>query len=96
MLKDKNPEDVLPFIIPLCKKVYTLTPNNPRAMKSEDLASLIREHYEVEVAPLNSYEDTLPILNAAEKEDCIAFVGSLYMIGDIRTLLKNNGFIENK
>jgi dihydrofolate synthase/folylpolyglutamate synthase len=96
MLKDKNPEDVLPFIIPLCKKVYTLTPNNPRAMKSEDLASLIREHYEVEVAPLNSYEDTLPILNAAKKEDCIAFVGSLYMIGDIRTLLKNNGFIENK
>lgn len=96
MLKDKNPEDVLPFITPLCKKVYTLTPNNPRAMKSEDLASLIREHYEVEVAPLNSYEDTLPILNAAKKEDCIAFVGSLYMIGDIRTLLKNNGFIENK
>lgn len=96
MLKDKNPEDVLPFIIPLCKKVYTLTPNNPRAMKSEDLASLIREHYEVEVAPLNSYEETLPILNAAKKEDCIAFVGSLYMIGDIRTLLKNNGFIENK
>lgn len=96
MLKDKNPEDVLPFIIPLCRKVYTLTPNNPRAMKSEDLASLIREHYEVEVAPLNSYEDTLPILNAAKKEDYIAFVGSLYMIGDIRTLLKRNGFIENK
>jgi dihydrofolate synthase/folylpolyglutamate synthase len=96
MLKDKNPEEVLPFIIPLCKRVYTLTPNNPRAMKSEDLASLIRKHSEIEVTPLNSYEDTIPLLQNADKDDYIAFVGSLYMIGDIRTLLKNNGFIDNK
>lgn len=96
MLKDKNPEEVLPFIIPLCKRVYTLTPNNPRAMKSEDLAALIRKHSEIEVTHLETYEDTIPLLQNADKEDCIAFVGSLYMIGDIRTLLKNNVFIENK
>lgn len=96
MLKDKNPEEVLPFIIPLCKRVYTLTPNNPRAMKSEDLAALIRKHFEIEVTPLETYKEILPLLQNADKEDCIAFVGSLYMIGDIRTLLKNNGFIENK
>jgi dihydrofolate synthase/folylpolyglutamate synthase len=96
MLKDKNPEEVLPFIIPLCKRVYTLTPNNPRAMKSEDLAALITKHSGIEVTHLETYEEILPLLQNADKEDCIAFVGSLYMIGDIRTLLKYNGFIENK
>jgi dihydrofolate synthase/folylpolyglutamate synthase len=96
MLKDKNPEDVLPFIIPLCKKVYTLTPNNPRAMKSEDLAMLITKHYDIETEPLDEYCEAIPVLRNADHEECIAFVGSLYMIGDIRTLLKTNGFIENK
>ncbi|MEL7649722.1 MAG: folylpolyglutamate synthase/dihydrofolate synthase family protein [Sedimentibacter sp.] len=96
MLKDKNPEDVLPFIIPLCKKVYTLTPNNPRAMKSEDLAMLITKHYDIETEPLDEYCEAIPVLRNADHEECIAFVGSLYMIGDIRTLLKTNGFIDNK
>jgi dihydrofolate synthase/folylpolyglutamate synthase len=90
MLKDKNPEEVLPFIIPLCKKVYTLTPNNPRAMKSEDLSALIRKHYEIEATPLEKYEETIPLLQNADKDDIIAFVGSLYMIGDIRQLINKN------
>jgi len=96
MLKDKNPEDVLAYILPLCKEIYTLTPNNPRAMKSADLAELIKKHSHLNVTPLNNYEEIIPILRNASKEEYMAFVGSLYMIGDVRTLLKNNGFIENK
>ncbi|MDF2616889.1 MAG: hypothetical protein K0Q47_1544 [Sedimentibacter sp.] len=65
-------------------------------MKSEDLAALITKHSGIEVTHLETYEEILPLLQNADKEDCIAFVGSLYMIGDIRTLLKYNGFIENK
>jgi len=96
MLKDKNPEDVLPYIIPLCKEIYTLTPNNPRAMKSTDLAELIKKHSSIKVTALYNYEETIPILNKISKEEYVAFVGSLYMIGDVRTMLKNNGFIDNK
>lgn len=90
MLKDKNPEDVLSYIIPLCKEVYTLTPNNPRAMKAADLADLIIKHYDLKVTPLNDYNEIIPIINNVDSNEYIAFVGSLYMIGDIRTLINKN------
>ncbi|MFA9422714.1 MAG: folylpolyglutamate synthase/dihydrofolate synthase family protein [Sedimentibacter sp.] len=92
MLKDKNPEDVLPFIIPLCKEIYTLTPNNPRAMKSEELEQLIKKHSAIKTTSLNNYGEIIPILRNAKKNEYIAFVGSLYMIGDVRTLLRSNGY----
>ena len=88
MLKDKNPEDVLSYVIPLCKEVYTLTPNNPRAMKAEDLAELFKKHSDLKVTPLNEYKEIIPVLNKIGKNEYVAFVGSLYMIGDVRTLIK--------
>ncbi len=88
MLKDKNPEDVLGYLMPLCKEVYTLTPNNPRAMKSDELAALIKKHYDIEVNSLIDYKEIINIIKNTNKNDYIAFVGSLYMIGDVRTLLK--------
>lgn len=90
MLKDKNPEDVLPLILPLCKEIYTLTPNNPRAMKSSELADLIRIHADshLKVTPINDYNEIIPILKNIDKSEYVAFVGSLYMIGDVRTLIK--------
>ncbi len=88
MLRDKNPEDVLRFIVPLCKEIYTLTPNNPRAMKSSDLADLIEKHYDINVTALDNYENIIKIVKSIDKSEYIAFVGSLYMIGDVRTLLR--------
>ena len=94
MLKDKNPEDVLPYLVPLCKKIYTLTPNNPRAMKSDDLADLIKKHYDIEVNALINYEEIINIVKNTNNNDYIAFVGSLYMIGEVRTLLKTEFLIK--
>lgn len=88
MLKDKNPEDVLPLILPLCKEVYTLTPNNPRAMESTELADLIKKHSDLKVTSINEYNEIVPILKAIDISEYVAFVGSLYMIGDVRTILK--------
>lgn len=93
MLKDKNPEDILPHILPLCKKVYTLTPDSPRAMKAADLAGLIRKHSDLNVTPLNDYGEIIPVLKGIDKSEYIAFVGSLYMIGKVRTLLR--GYLNN-
>lgn len=90
MLKDKNPEDVLPYILPLCKEVYTLTPNNPRAMKSTYLSELINKHSDIKTIPLDDYNQIIPVVKNINKNDIIAFVGSLYMIGDVRTLLKKH------
>lgn len=90
MLKDKNPEDVLSFIMPLCKEVYTLTPNNPRAMKSTELADLIRKHSDLKATPLDEYSEIIPIVKSIDENEYVAFVGSLYMIGNVRTLLKKH------
>ena len=88
MLKDKNPELVIDYLLDISKEIYTLTPNNPRAMSSDDLAKLIgRKNSSIKVEALNSYEEMLPIIKNADKDECIACVGSLYMIGDVRTML---------
>ncbi len=92
MLKDKNPEEVLPLLIPLSKEIFTLTPNNPRAMKSDFLANLISNHSDVKVTALDDYNEIIPILKNIDKDGCICFAGSLYMIGDVRTILRNNQF----
>ena len=88
ILKDKNPDDVLEYLIPLCNKVYTLTPNNPRAMKASDLDALIKGSYNIDVTVIDDYENIINIVKNAGKNDYIAFVGSLYMIGDVRTILR--------
>jgi len=90
MLKDKNPESVLDYLTPLCKKIYTVTPNSPRAMNSVEMAELIKKHFNLDVTPLNKADEIINILGNVEKDDIVAFVGSLYMIGEVRTLLKKN------
>lgn len=88
MLKDKHPEMIIDYLTDISKEIYTLTPNNPRAINAEDLAKLIKEkNSSVKVEALDSYEKILPIVKNAGKDECIACVGSLYLIGDIRTLL---------
>lgn len=96
MLKDKNPDTVIDDLLSVSKKIYTLTPDNPRAMDAEEMASLIRNHDEnMEVSPVSSFEDVLSILKSTKKDEVTAFVGSLYLIGGIRTLLRTNGYADN-
>jgi dihydrofolate synthase/folylpolyglutamate synthase len=96
MLKDKNPEDVIPYLLPLCKEIYTLTPDNPRAMSSEELANLIKKHSGINVTPLYNYSEIPEVLNKFGSDEVIIFVGSLYMIGEVRTLLMKNAEIKNE
>lgn len=88
MLKDKKPESAIDYLTDISKEIYTLTPHNPRAMTANDLKDLIKsKNSEIKVEALDNYEEILPIIKSASKDECIACVGSLYMIGDIRTLL---------
>lgn len=87
MLKDKKPEESIPYLLPLCKKIYTLTPNNERAMLAEDLKKLINKNSHIETVAINDYNNIKDVINNLDKDECIAFVGSLYMIGKIRSIL---------
>lgn len=95
ILKDKNPEEVLDLLLPLAKEIYTLTPYSPRALKASDLAAMIKKHTDIRVTPLASYDQIPDIIKNTHKDEIIAFAGSLYMIGYVRTLLKNQDLSNN-
>jgi dihydrofolate synthase/folylpolyglutamate synthase len=95
ILKDKSPEEALELLLPLAKEIYTLTPLSPRALKADELAALIKKHTNIKVIPLDNFEDILPVIKNADKNEIIAFSGSLYMIGSVRTLLRNNDMANN-
>ncbi|NLJ57284.1 MAG: bifunctional folylpolyglutamate synthase/dihydrofolate synthase [Tissierellia bacterium] len=92
MLKDKDSQAFFDYILPLSKEVYTLTPSNPRAMEAKDLSELIKNNSNIKTTALDSYDQILPVIKNADQSDIIIFAGSLYMVGGVRTLLKNSGF----
>ena len=92
ILKDKNPDEALKLMLPIAKEVYTLTPLSPRALKATELADLIKNHSNITATPISYYDEILDVVKNADKDDIIAFAGSLYMIGSVRTLLRNNNF----
>jgi len=96
MLEDKNPNDVIDYLISLSKEIYTLTPNNPRAMSAGDISKLIQEHSNITPTPVPNTKDIIDILKTINKNEIIAFVGSLYMIGDVRTILRNSEYFNLK
>lgn len=95
ILKDKNPDEALELILPISKEIYTLTPFSPRALKASELAELIKNHSTINATPIWSYDKIPDIIKNADKNDIIAFVGSLYMIGMVRSILKKHVFSNN-
>ena len=88
MLADKDIDSALKKLIPLAKKIYTLTPNNNRAFTSKDMYEKIKKvDNHIEVTYLNNISE-IPDLIDKNSDETYAFVGSLYMIGEVRTILK--------
>lgn len=89
ILADKQVEEMVREITPEAKKVYALTPHSDRAELSEDLKRVIEE-YNPNCISLESYEEALNMaLEEAGEEDLILVSGSLYMIGDMRRIIRN-------
>lgn len=90
MLEDKEVDKAIDLIVPLASKVFTLTPNNDRALDSNKMAEKIKKHdNNISVTTLKNYTDVIPIINKSN-EDIFVFAGSLYMIGDIRKIIKTH------
>ncbi len=93
MLKDKNPSTVIDYLLSISKKIYTLTPDNPRAIDAKDMSNLINNYTNI-ASPLCSVDEAINIIKKSDSDDCFAFAGSLYMLGEVRTKLKDNGFMK--
>ena len=89
ILADKQVGEMIKEITPMAKKLYALTPHSERAELSEDLRKEILK-YNKNVVATENYEDALEeVITEAKKDDLILVSGSLYMIGDMRKIIRN-------
>jgi dihydrofolate synthase/folylpolyglutamate synthase len=89
ILADKQYDDMVQELLNITKEFITVTPSNPRALSAEELKSAI-EHHGGHAQAAQSIRDGAELaLNRAAEYDAILFCGSLYMIGEVRTVLNN-------
>lgn len=89
MLEDKDIDSVLDLLIPKFNKVITTTPDNSRAIDANKLKEKI-ERYNIEVTCKPNIKEAVDYaLEISNKDDVIISAGSLYMIGNVRTIIVN-------
>lgn len=84
MLADKDVDHCLAELVPLADRITALTPDSDRALPAKTLAARIRAQYGRPAAALPTIDAALATLDAAPGV-LNAFVGSLYLIGKVRT-----------
>ena len=81
MMADKDCEQVVALLAPLCKKIITVTVlENARSISGEELAAMASRYCDNVIAA-ESYDHALEL----SKNDATVFIsGSLYLAGAIR------------
>ena len=88
ILADKDVEEMIKIITPMAKKVYSVTPNSIRGELAESLKDEVSK-FNKNCKAFDKYEEAyLEALNDASEKDLILASGSLYMIGDIRKIIR--------
>ncbi|MCT4594171.1 MAG: bifunctional folylpolyglutamate synthase/dihydrofolate synthase [Anaeromicrobium sp.] len=88
ILGDKDVEPMVSEIAPLASKIVITEPNNPRRMKAEDLGEIVKKYCSHIYIEKDIKDAAKKVMDISDKEDIILFAGSLYMIGEVRSLLK--------
>ncbi len=87
ILRDKEYGKMLEVLLPLAKKVYTVTVPSPRTLRADELLEEVKKRSDIEA---QSCEDPVSAVKLALKEaagtDVICACGSLYYVGLIRKL----------
>ncbi|MCY6370583.1 bifunctional folylpolyglutamate synthase/dihydrofolate synthase [Clostridium ganghwense] len=90
ILADKQVYDMVKTIVPIAKKVICVTPHSDRAELADKL-KLEVEKCNKECEAVENYEKAYKLgLSYCNKEDLLLISGSLYMIGDMRKIIKKN------
>lgn len=84
VLQDKSYLEMLHEILPMARRVYTLTVNNQRALHGEELRKIIMNEG-VEAIYCESVEEAVSeAMGAAEERDVICAFGSLYYVNKVK------------
>ena len=88
ILADKDVEEMIKIITPMANKVYSVTPNSIRGELAESLKDEVSK-FNKNCKAFDKYEEAyLEALNDASEKDLILASGSLYMIGDMRKIIR--------
>ena len=96
ILADKDYRRIVEITAPMAEKIFTVTPNNSRALSAEALASCIEEQAETigfsgTVETRESIERAVKdSLSWAGEDGCIIAFGSLSYLGELKAALKEN------
>ncbi len=90
MLSDKQVSESVALLHSIANKVYTLTPTDDRAVPAKQMAEYIKKNYpQTPVTFLKDFSEISQYVDFSKKDEIYAFTGSLYMIGEARTLLSS-------
>lgn len=88
MLEDKEVDKILSIIIPHADNIIVTKPRVPRAMSSKDLAKKINKINQKVVSEENIEQAINLSFEEYNEGDLIVASGSLYLIGEVRKLIK--------
>lgn len=88
MLSDKDYPKMTSDLLSIGDNFITVTPNNDRALTSEELADIINKSGKNAIPCKTIKEAVDTALKTREEDEMLVFCGSLYMIGEVRGILK--------
>ena len=88
ILADKQVEQMVKTIVPKASRVITVTPNSARAELCEELKVQV-EKYTMSCEAIENYEEAYEkALSYCSEDDLLLVAGSLYMVGDMRRIIR--------
>ncbi|WP_368489927.1 folylpolyglutamate synthase/dihydrofolate synthase family protein [Clostridium sp. BJN0013] len=88
ILADKEVDTMVKTIVPIAERVIAVTPKDKRGEKANKLKTII-EKYNSNCEDFDDYEEAYrKALSYCSKEDLILVCGSLYVVGDMRKIIK--------
>lgn len=89
LLGDKAAPEILKEIVPLADTLILTRPSSPRAAEPEKLKLMAREMNNAPILVKKETEEAVSAgLSQARAPDLVLFAGSLYLISDVRRILK--------
>ncbi|MCB2293776.1 bifunctional folylpolyglutamate synthase/dihydrofolate synthase [Clostridium algoriphilum] len=89
ILADKQVEEMIATIVPKVSRVITVTPHSERAELSKELKAQV-EKYTTKCEAIEDYEEAYKkALSYCSDKDLLLVSGSLYMVGDMRRIIRN-------
>ena len=89
MMMDKDFDQMIERMKPIAGQVYTVRPDNPRALSAEELAKYF-EYHKISAIPFESVADAVREAVEASRRDGIPLIclGSLYLYGQVVEVLE--------